>query len=182
MRQLPAGTSEVARLAIGMLLQVVLVVRSITGEPDVTVNASDLKRFRDLGDQHEAVQVVAVSMRGTPDNAPIPHYGQPDPHWLGMRWVDHHWRMTTGTGGDMDWAEVATRLAPARNYWLGTTTAGGAPHAAPVWGVDHDHDDAPADHDHDGSADHDHYRYGPNARKCGMGSGIGVVRWNQRLW
>jgi len=43
--------------------------------------------------------------------------------------------MATGTKGDMDWAEVAARLAPARNYWLGTTTAGGAPHAAPAWGV-----------------------------------------------
>jgi Pyridoxamine 5'-phosphate oxidase len=29
----------------------------------------------------------------------------------------------------------AARLAPARNYWLCTTTPSGAPHAAPVWGV-----------------------------------------------
>ena len=43
--------------------------------------------------------------------------------------------MATGTEGDMDWAEVATRIAPARNYWLGTTTASGAPHVAPIWGV-----------------------------------------------
>jgi PPOX class probable F420-dependent enzyme len=35
----------------------------------------------------------------------------------------------------MDWPEVATRLAASRNYWLGTTTPSGAPHAAPVWGV-----------------------------------------------
>jgi hypothetical protein len=35
----------------------------------------------------------------------------------------------------MTWAEIARRLAPARNYWLGTTTVSGAPHAAPVWGV-----------------------------------------------
>jgi Pyridoxamine 5'-phosphate oxidase len=27
------------------------------------------------------------------------------------------------------------RLAPARNYWLGTTNPDGSPHAAPVWGV-----------------------------------------------
>ena len=47
----------------------------------------------------------------------------------------HDWTMVTETKGDMDWAEVATRLAPARSYWLGTTTAGGEPHAAPVWGV-----------------------------------------------
>jgi Pyridoxamine 5'-phosphate oxidase len=39
------------------------------------------------------------------------------------------------TESEMDWAEVATRLASARNYWLGTTAPGGAPHAAPVWGV-----------------------------------------------
>jgi pyridoxamine 5'-phosphate oxidase-like protein len=39
------------------------------------------------------------------------------------------------TESHMEWTEVAKRLAPARNYWLGTTTVGGAPHAAPVWGV-----------------------------------------------
>jgi hypothetical protein len=56
--------------------------------------------------------------------------------WLGVRWsMVHDWTMVTETKGDMDWAEVATRLAPARSYWLGTTTAGGEPHAAPVWGV-----------------------------------------------
>src|ERR1700757_5547062 len=37
--------------------------------------------------------------------------------------------------GTMTWAEVAGRLAAARTYWLGSTTASGAPHAAPVWGV-----------------------------------------------
>jgi hypothetical protein len=37
--------------------------------------------------------------------------------------------------GTMTWAEVSARLAAARNYWLGTTTPSGAPHAAPVWGV-----------------------------------------------
>jgi pyridoxamine 5'-phosphate oxidase-like protein len=35
----------------------------------------------------------------------------------------------------MDWPEVAARLTAARNYWLGTTSPSGAPHAAPVWGV-----------------------------------------------
>jgi Pyridoxamine 5'-phosphate oxidase len=35
----------------------------------------------------------------------------------------------------MTWAEVADRLAAARTYWLGTTMASGAPHAAPVWGA-----------------------------------------------
>ena len=35
----------------------------------------------------------------------------------------------------LSWAEVAARLAPARNYWLCTAMPSGAPHAAPVWGV-----------------------------------------------
>lgn len=38
-------------------------------------------------------------------------------------------------GDALSWAEVAARLAPARSYWLGTTSPGGEPHAAPVWGV-----------------------------------------------
>ena len=38
-------------------------------------------------------------------------------------------------GNALSWPEVAARLAPARTYWLGTTSPGGAPHAAPVWGV-----------------------------------------------
>ena len=37
--------------------------------------------------------------------------------------------------GTMYWTDVARRLSVARNYWLGSTTASGAPHAAPVWGV-----------------------------------------------
>ena len=37
--------------------------------------------------------------------------------------------------GSMTWTEVAGRLAAARTYWLGSTTASGVPHAAPVWGV-----------------------------------------------
>src|SRR5690242_12120002 len=39
------------------------------------------------------------------------------------------------TEGSMTWTEVADKLAEARTYWLGSTTASGAPHAAPVWGV-----------------------------------------------
>jgi PPOX class probable F420-dependent enzyme len=35
----------------------------------------------------------------------------------------------------LSWPEVAGRLAPARTYWLNTTSPDGAPHAAPVWGV-----------------------------------------------
>jgi hypothetical protein len=37
--------------------------------------------------------------------------------------------------GSMTWTEVAGRLAAARTYWVSSTTASGAPHAAPVWGV-----------------------------------------------
>ena len=37
--------------------------------------------------------------------------------------------------GTMNWTDVAGRLSVARNYWLGSTTASGAPHAAPVWGA-----------------------------------------------
>ena len=35
----------------------------------------------------------------------------------------------------LSWPEVAACLAAARSYWLCTTTASGAPPAAPVWGV-----------------------------------------------
>jgi nitroimidazol reductase NimA-like FMN-containing flavoprotein (pyridoxamine 5'-phosphate oxidase superfamily) len=35
----------------------------------------------------------------------------------------------------LTWPAVSSRLAAARNYWLGTTTPSGAPHAAPVWGA-----------------------------------------------
>ena len=38
-------------------------------------------------------------------------------------------------GNTLSWSEVAARLAPARTYWLNTTSPGGAPHAAPVWGA-----------------------------------------------
>ncbi|HMD94273.1 MAG TPA: pyridoxamine 5'-phosphate oxidase family protein, partial [Trebonia sp.] len=40
---------------------------------------------------------------------------------------------------NLSWAEVAVRLAVARNYWLTTTSPSGAPHAAPVWGAVIDH-------------------------------------------
>ena len=33
------------------------------------------------------------------------------------------------------WVEIADRLAPSRNYWLGTCDPSGAPHAVPVWGA-----------------------------------------------
>jgi pyridoxine/pyridoxamine 5'-phosphate oxidase len=37
--------------------------------------------------------------------------------------------------GLLDWAWAAERLAAARNYWVVTASADGAPHAAPVWGL-----------------------------------------------
>ena len=49
--------------------------------------------------------------------------------------LPHDWVVTNGGGANANWPQIAARLAPARNYWLGTSTASGAPHAAPVWGV-----------------------------------------------
>ena len=44
-----------------------------------------------------------------------------------------------GISGERDgligWADVVTRLAESRNYWIGTTRPDGRPHASPVWGV-----------------------------------------------
>jgi Pyridoxamine 5'-phosphate oxidase len=33
------------------------------------------------------------------------------------------------------WDEIASQLAPERQYWLATTRPDGSPHTAPVWGV-----------------------------------------------
>jgi nitroimidazol reductase NimA-like FMN-containing flavoprotein (pyridoxamine 5'-phosphate oxidase superfamily) len=35
----------------------------------------------------------------------------------------------------LPWSWAAERLTAARNYWVGTTSAGGRPRATPVWGV-----------------------------------------------
>jgi len=35
----------------------------------------------------------------------------------------------------LPWAWAEQRLVAARNYWVTTVTAAGAPHARPVWGV-----------------------------------------------
>jgi hypothetical protein len=43
--------------------------------------------------------------------------------------------VTLANGGGPTWLEVAALLAPARSYWLGTTSRDGSPHVAPVWGV-----------------------------------------------
>jgi PPOX class probable F420-dependent enzyme len=39
------------------------------------------------------------------------------------------------SAGMVSWEWARERLEAARNYWLGTTRADGAPHAMPVWGV-----------------------------------------------
>lgn len=41
----------------------------------------------------------------------------------------------TGTDGQLPWIWAVERLAAARNYWIATTSPGGAPHVIPVWGV-----------------------------------------------
>jgi nitroimidazol reductase NimA-like FMN-containing flavoprotein (pyridoxamine 5'-phosphate oxidase superfamily) len=33
------------------------------------------------------------------------------------------------------WTDVAAKLSPARNFWLGTVDADGGPHSVPVWAV-----------------------------------------------
>jgi hypothetical protein len=35
----------------------------------------------------------------------------------------------------LPWAWATAQLTTARSYWIGTTRAGGRPHARPVWGV-----------------------------------------------
>ena len=50
-------------------------------------------------------------------------YGTNDPEWNALPW---------------EWA--ADRLIPNKNYWVVTVSAGGAPHALPVWGVWSDDD------------------------------------------
>ena len=45
-----------------------------------------------------------------------------------------------GINADLDpaqcsWSRATDMLAPARNYWVGTTHPEGRPHAMPVWGI-----------------------------------------------
>jgi nitroimidazol reductase NimA-like FMN-containing flavoprotein (pyridoxamine 5'-phosphate oxidase superfamily) len=51
----------------------------------------------------------------------MPDYGVDTPAWEPLPW---------------SWA--AERLTAGRNYWVVTASAGGRPHALPVWGVWHD--------------------------------------------
>ena len=43
--------------------------------------------------------------------------------------------MASPSTDDAFWTRIASRLAPSRSYWLGTTNRDGFPHVAPVWGV-----------------------------------------------
>jgi hypothetical protein len=40
-----------------------------------------------------------------------------------------------GSDGLLDWSWAESRLEVAHNYWLCTTSGGGAPHVRPVWAV-----------------------------------------------
>ncbi|MDA0271227.1 MAG: pyridoxamine 5'-phosphate oxidase family protein [Chloroflexi bacterium] len=49
-----------------------------------------------------------------------------------------HFDPSYGITGDPEgasWPATEQKLAAARNYWVATTRAGGAPHAKPVWGL-----------------------------------------------
>ena len=41
--------------------------------------------------------------------------------------------------GLLPWSYVEGRLVPARNYWIGTSSADGWPHSMPVWGIWREH-------------------------------------------
>jgi hypothetical protein len=43
--------------------------------------------------------------------------------------------ISTKSDGLLDWSFVDSRMAAARNYWIGSVSPGGHPHIAPVWGV-----------------------------------------------
>jgi hypothetical protein len=37
--------------------------------------------------------------------------------------------------GTLPWSHATERLERAKNYWIGTASADGKPHAVPVWGI-----------------------------------------------
>jgi hypothetical protein len=41
----------------------------------------------------------------------------------------------TNIEGTLPWSHVVERMESARNYWVGTASQNGRPHAVPVWGV-----------------------------------------------
>lgn len=62
--------------------------------------------------QHESENMPQVS------RPKIPGYGVPE-----------------NDDGLLPWSHVVARLEQARNYWVGTVSSTGRPHAVPVWGA-----------------------------------------------
>jgi hypothetical protein len=48
---------------------------------------------------------------------------------------DPNYGISDADEGMLDWGWAEERLAGSRNYWIVTSSEGGAPSAAPVWGV-----------------------------------------------
>lgn len=49
--------------------------------------------------------------------------------------MPHYGVMPEETDGMLTWDWVERHMSEARNYWIATTRADGAPHAVPVWGA-----------------------------------------------
>ena len=49
-------------------------------------------------------------------------------------WMPSSYGVADGAG-PLVWGEICQRLESARNYWIGSSGTGGAPHSVPVWGV-----------------------------------------------
>jgi hypothetical protein len=63
-------------------------------------------------------QQSSGSIEPKPSRPYIPEYGIPE-----------------SEEGMLPWSHVCERMEKARNYWIGTTSPKGQPHATPVWGV-----------------------------------------------
>ena len=46
-----------------------------------------------------------------------------------------YFKAETEGSGLIDWEPIAARFAASKNYWIGTASKSGKPHAMPVWGV-----------------------------------------------
>lgn len=55
--------------------------------------------------------------------------------WIRSRPVIPGYGVPEGLDGTLAWDAVAERLARAKTYWIVTASAGGVPHAVPVWGA-----------------------------------------------
>jgi len=49
--------------------------------------------------------------------------------------MDDSYGLSDETDGMLDWDWVRAQLSAARNYWICSVRANGAPHAAPVWAI-----------------------------------------------